>query len=161
MEKQDFLFKELNTLAKQIKDTEGLPDDLEIRLNQMLDRLDRMANLGHYASEFDTLARYIETVTTIPWVKETKDILDLERAKESMERNHYGMQYTKDRILEYLSTLILLSKRGEGAVSKSPVLLLVGLQGVGKTTLAYSLAETLGRKFERINVGVEKVVTAN
>lgn len=153
MEKQDFLFKELNTLSQKIKDTEGLPDDLENRLNQMLDRLDRMANLGHYASEFDTLSRYIETITTIPWIKETKDILDLERAKESMEKNHYGMQYTKDRILEYLSTLILLSKRGEGAVSKSPVLLLVGLQGVGKTTLAYSLAETLGRKFERISMG--------
>lgn len=153
MEKKDFLFEELNTLSKKIKDTKGMPEDLKMRLVQMLDRLDRMANLGHYASEFDTLSRYIETVTSIPWLEETKDILDLENAKESMERNHYGMQYAKDRILEYLSTLILLSQRGENAVSKSPVLLLVGLQGVGKTTLAYSLAETLGRKFERIAMG--------
>lgn len=153
MEKKDFLFEELNTLNKKVKDTEGLPEELRKRLEQMIDRLDRMANLGHYASEFDTLSRYIETVISIPWVKETKDILDLERAKESLEKNHYGMQYSKDRILEYLSTLILLSQRGEGAVSKSPVLLLVGLQGVGKTTLAYSVAETLGRKFERIAMG--------
>jgi len=153
MEKKDFLIEELNTLNKKIGETKGLPQDLKERLNQMLDRLDRMANLGHYATEFDTLSRYIETVISIPWVAETKDILDLERAKESLERNHYGMQYSKDRILEYLSTLILLTQRGEGAVSKSPVLLLVGLQGVGKTTLAYSVAETLGRKFERIAMG--------
>ncbi len=153
MAKKDFLFEELNTLSKKVSETEGLPVELTERLEQMIDRLDRMANLGHYASEFDTLSRYIETVTSIPWVKETKDILDLEKAKESLEKNHYGMQYSKDRILEYLSTLILLSKRGEGAVSKSPVLLLVGLQGVGKTTLAYSVAETLGRKFERIAMG--------
>ncbi len=153
MEKKDFLIEELNTLNKKIEETKGLPQDLKERLDQMLDRLDRMANLGHYATEFDTLSRYIETVISIPWVAETKDILDLERAKESLERNHYGMQYSKDRILEYLSTLILLTQRGEGAVSKSPVLLLVGLQGVGKTTLAYSVAETLGRKFERIAMG--------
>lgn len=153
MGKKDFLLEELNTLSKKVEKTEGLPEDLKERLNQMIDRLDRMVNLGHYASEFDTLSRYIETVVSIPWVAETKDILDLERAKESLERNHYGMQYSKDRILEYLSTLILLARRGDGAVSKSPVLLLVGLQGVGKTTLAFSVAETLGRKFERIAMG--------
>jgi len=153
MAKKDFLFEELNTLSKKVSETEGLPDELKERLDQMIDRLDRMANIGHYATEFDMLSRYIEIVTSIPWVKETKDILDLEKAKESLERNHYGMQYSKDRILEYLSTLILLSQRGEGAISKSPVLLLVGLQGVGKTTLAYSVAETLGRKFERIAMG--------
>lgn len=153
MAKKDFLFEELNTLSKKVTETQGLPDELRTRLDQMIDRLDRMVNSGHYASEFDTLSRYIETITSIPWANETKDILDLERAKESLEKNHYGMQYSKDRILEYLATLILLSQRGEGAVSKSPVLLLVGLQGVGKTTLAYSVAETLGRKFERVAMG--------
>ena len=153
MDKKDFLFEELNTLSRLVADTKGLPDELRQRMNQMIDRLDRMANLGHYATEFDTLSRYIETVTSIPWESETKDILDLERAKESLEKNHYGMQYSKDRILEYLSTLILLSQREQDAVSKSPVLLLVGLQGVGKTTLAYSVAETLGRKFERVAMG--------
>lgn len=54
MEKKDFLFEELNTLSKKIKDTKGMPEDLVTRLVQMLDRLDRMANLGHYATEFDT-----------------------------------------------------------------------------------------------------------
>jgi len=150
---KEFLFEELKTLNKKVETTEGLPVDLKDRLNEMIERLERMANLGHYASEFDTLSRYIDTVASIPWTAETKDNLDLENAKQALEKNHYGMQYAKDRILEYLATLILLKKRGKEAISKSPILLLVGLQGVGKTTLAYSVAETLGRKFERIAMG--------
>ncbi|NMB91396.1 AAA family ATPase [candidate division WWE3 bacterium] len=150
---KEFLFEELKTLNKKVETTEGLPIDLKDRLNEMIERLERMANLGHYASEFDTLSRYIDTVASIPWTAETKDNLDLENAKQALEKNHYGMQYAKDRILEYLATLILLKKRGKEAISKSPILLLVGLQGVGKTTLAYSVAETLGRKFERIAMG--------
>lgn len=150
---KEFLFEELKTLNKKVEGTKGLPLDLKDRLNEMIERLERMANLGHYATEFDTLSRYIEVVTSIPWEAETKDTLDLENAKETLEKNHFGMQYAKDRILEYLSTLILLKKRGKDAIARSPVLLLVGLQGVGKTTLAYSIAETLGRRFERIAMG--------
>ena len=150
---KEFIFKELKTLSDKVENTKGLPADLKERLDQMIDRLERMANMGHYASEFDTLSRYIEVVTSIPWYEETVDNLDLENAKETLDKNHFGMQYSKDRILEYLSTLILLKKRGKDAISRSPVLLLVGLQGVGKTTLAYSVAETLGRKFERIAMG--------
>ncbi|MFZ2664019.1 MAG: AAA family ATPase [Patescibacteria group bacterium] len=150
---KEFLFEELKTLNKKVEATKGLPLDLKDRLGEMIERLERMANLGHYATEFDTLSRYIEVVTSIPWEVETEDRLDLENAKKALEKNHYGMQYSKDRILEYLSTLILLKKRGKEAISRSPVLLLVGLQGVGKTTLAYSVAETLGRKFERIAMG--------
>ena len=153
MEKENFLLKELNSLSKQISSTKGLPEELRERLNQMVDRLNIMANLGHYATEFDTLSRYIQTVTSVPWDSETIDVLDLEKAKENLDKNHYGMQYVKDRILEYLSTLILLTQRGKDAISKSPIILLVGLQGVGKTTLAYSIAETLGRKFDRIAMG--------
>ncbi len=153
MATKDYLFEELKTLDKKVESTKGLPEDLKERLVEMIERLNRMANIGHYATEFDTLARYIEVVTSIPWVAETKDRLDLAYAKESLEKNHYGMQYAKDRILEYLATVILLKKRGKDAIARSPVILLVGLQGVGKTTLAYSIADTLGRKFERISMG--------
>ena len=153
MAEKEFLFQELKTLSKKVEATKGMPEDLRERLNEMIERLERMANLGHYESEFDTLSRYIEVVCSIPWVKETKDQLDLARAREALEKNHYGMQYAKERILEYLSTLILLKKRSKDAIARSPILLLVGLQGIGKTTLAYSIAETLGRKFERISMG--------
>ncbi len=150
---KEYLFEELKTLSKKVEGAKGLPEILRERLEQMIDRLERMAKFGHYASEFDTLSRYIDVVTSIPWFEETKDKLDLENAKEILDKNHYGTQYSKDRILEYLSTLILLKKREKDAIGKSPVLLLVGLQGVGKTTLAYSIAEALGRKFERIALG--------
>lgn len=148
-----FLFKELESLDQKIKETEGLPDDLKERLEQMLQRLERMASTGHYASEFDTLSRYIEVVTSVPWSKQTTDLLDLAEAKRLLDQNHYGMDYVKDRILEYLSTIILLKQRGKDAIARSPVMLLVGLQGVGKTTLAMSVAEALGRKFVRISMG--------
>jgi len=148
-----FVFKELEKLSDIVAATPGLPDDLRERLNQMIDRLNRMAKLGHYASEFDTLSRYIEIVTSIPWVKETTDLLDLDKAKQMLDKNHYGMQSVKERILEYLASLMLLKKRGKDAIARSPVMLLVGLQGVGKTTLAISVAEALGREFVRIAMG--------
>lgn len=150
---QEFIFEELKELSNKIHATKGLPTDLQERLDQMLDRLNRMAKLGHYASEFDTLSRYIDVVTTVPWDTRTEDKLDLEATKKILEKNHYGMQDVKDRILEYMSTMILIKQRGEDAIAKSPVLLLVGLQGIGKTTLAISIAEALERKFMRIAMG--------
>ncbi len=148
-----FIFNELGELSQKIAATQGMPEDLTNRLTQMLDRLNRMARLGHYASEFDTLSKYIDVVTAIPWSKRTTDLLDLERAKQMLDKNHFGMYDVKERILEYLATIILLKNRGEQSFAKSPVLLFVGLQGIGKTTLAISIAEALDRKFYRIAMG--------
>jgi ATP-dependent Lon protease len=148
-----FVFEELTSLSDLVSSTEGMPEDLKEKLQQMLQRLDRMAKLGHYASEFDTLSRYIEVVTSLPWNSSTEDVLDIDRAQEMMDSQHYGMQDVKERILEYLATMMLIKRRGGDALGKSPVLLLVGLQGVGKTTLAKSVADTLGRKFIRVPMG--------
>ncbi len=149
----DFLFKELKSLSDKVEQTEGMPDLLRERLNQMLERLNRMAQIGHYAEEFDTLARYIDVVTSIPWVTRTEDTLDLEEAKKILDKNHFGMEWVKDRIIEYLATLKLIKERGGDITAKTPILLLVGLQGIGKTTLAMSVAEALGREFVRISIG--------
>ncbi len=153
MSNDKFIFDELNSLAKKVQNTEGLPEDLTARLNQMLQRLNRMAELGHYASEFDTLSRYIDVVTEIPWNTRSEDSLDLQNAKQILDKNHYGINWVKDRILEYLATMILIKKRRENEFGKAPILLLVGLQGIGKTTLAMSIAETLKRRFVRISIG--------
>lgn len=150
---ESFIFQELDKLNGLVTNTIGMPDELRDRLTQMIQRLNRMAKLGHYASEFDTLSRYIEIVSELPWVNRTEDILDLTHAQKMMDSRHYGMQDVKSRILEYLATIMLLKRRGQDAIGKSPVLLLVGLQGVGKTTLAQSVADTLGRKFIRISMG--------
>ena len=153
MAEEGLIFEELQTLSDQVNNTQGVPDVLRDRVLQMVSRLEIMAKLGHYATEFDTLSRYIEIVTSVPWGKKTEDVLDLQKAKEALDKTHHGMEYVKDRVLEYLATLILLKQRGKEAIARSPVLLLVGLQGVGKTTLAGSIADALGRKFLRIAMG--------
>ena len=71
-------------------------------------RLNRMAKLGGYAAEFDNLSRYIEVITSIPWINRTDDSLDLSEAKQILDKNHYGMEEVKERILEYLATMKLL-----------------------------------------------------
>ena len=148
-----YLFNELTELSKKIKQTKGLPEDLDLKIVKMLDRLNRIAQIGGYAAEFDTLSRYIETVISIPWDARTQDILDLTNTKKVLDGSHYGMEDVKERILEYLATILLIKQRGGNGIVKSPVLLFVGLQGVGKTTLAISIAESLGREFVRIAMG--------
>ncbi len=150
---ENFLFDELNKLSQVIDAIDGIPPQLEDRLRSMLRRLDRMAQLGHYSTEFDSIARYIETVSKIPWNKRTIDKLDLAETKQLLNASHHGMDYVKERILEYLSTLILIKNRGGDMIARTPVLLFVGLQGVGKTTLAISIAKALGREFVRIAMG--------
>jgi ATP-dependent Lon protease len=153
MTNEKVAFEELETLTRRINETKGLPPDLKEKLEQIVQRLERMANLGHYAEEFDTEASYIETVTSIPWFDKTEDRLDLKETRKLLDTSHYGMDYVKDRILEYLATLILLKQRGRDAIANSPVILMVGLQGVGKTTLSISMAKALGRQFVRISMG--------
>ena len=153
IDKEQFLFEELNNLSSKLDKALSLPEELRSRAQYMLKRLNRMAQTGGYASEFDTLSRYIETIIDIPWDAKTEDRLDLEAAKEVLNKNHYGMDDVKQVMLEYLATMILMQKRGQDSISKAPILLLVGLQGVGKTTLAYSIAEALNRKFMRIAMG--------
>lgn len=152
-DKDQFLFEELSVLSEKLDKAVSLPEELRSRADYMLRRLNRMAQTGGYASEFDTLSRYIETIVDIPWNSKSEDRLDLEAAKEVLNKNHFGMEDVKQVMLEYLATMILMQQRGQDSISKAPILLLVGLQGVGKTTLAYSIAEALNRKFMRIAMG--------
>lgn len=146
-------FEELEFLAQKAANAVGMPEELRERINKMLKRLDRMSQSGSYAEQYDSVARYVDVVCSIPWVAKTKDTLDLAEAKRILDKNHYGMESTKERILEYLATMKLMQRQGENAVARSPILLFVGLQGIGKTTLAISIAEALGRKFVRIAMG--------
>lgn len=131
----------------------ALPEDLKAKSLEMLSRLNRMVNTGVYSAEYDRLSHYIQWITSIPWGQYTQDQLDITAAAANMNKSHYGMQETKDRILEYLATIKLRLDQGGEKVVRSPAIFLVGLVGTGKTTFAYSLAETLGRKFARIPFG--------
>jgi ATP-dependent Lon protease len=145
--------EQINTLSERVKKAE-LPDKLK---ESILIRLEQLANLTEsptFLPEFDRINRYIEWVTSIPWNKRTKDNLDLEHAKKILDKNHYGLQEIKDRVLEYISVMKLKQEKGEREeFMRAPILCFVGLVGTGKTTIAESIAETLERKFARIPLG--------
>ncbi len=141
---------EFSKLKLQI-DQAGLPSDLAQKLSEQLARLEKAVSVSGYRLEFDREFNYIKFVASLPFHKSSEDILDLKRAAEILDRNHYGLKPVKDRILEYLSVLILNARAGHQA--KSPVLAFIGLVGSGKTSLAYSIAEALGRKLVRIPFG--------
>ncbi|TSC87593.1 MAG: Uncharacterized protein G01um10147_571 [Microgenomates group bacterium Gr01-1014_7] len=124
----------------------NLPKEIEERLLNLL-------LFPKSGPEFEKLKSYIDFVTSLPFGKYSQDILDIQRAKEILDKNHFGLQSVKDRILEYLSVLILHKKRNDAEALHAPILLFVGLVGTGKTTLAYSIAESLGRPIIRIPFG--------
>lgn len=104
-----------------------------------------------YSGQIESVQHYIDWVVNLPWSQTTKDILDLGHARQILDKNHYGLGELKDRLLEYLSILILNQQKS--SLYHAPILLLVGLVGTGKTTLAKSIAESIGRKFVRIPFG--------
>lgn len=128
-----------------------LPPDLSKKLLEQLQRLERAFLNGGYSLELDRELDYLKFVSSLPFNKSSQDILDLKRAAEILNQHHYGLLDVKDRILEYLSILILNSRSGGNL--RSSVLAFVGLVGSGKTSLAYSIAEALGRKIIRIPFG--------
>lgn len=144
------LLEEINQLGEKLASV-VVPGGLEEKISRMLDRLGRMARFGGYATEYEKISHYIDWVVSLPWQKKTDDILDLDRAKQTLDRNHYGMSEVKERILEFIAALKLT--QGKKKVSRAPILCLVGLVGTGKTTFGYSLAEAIGRRFGRIPFG--------
>ena len=132
-------------------------EELKIRITQAnlpKDIEEKLLNLVKLpGTELAGLINYIDFVISLPFGKYSQDILDINRAKEILDKNHYGLQSVKNRILEYLSVLILHKQAGQTNNFHAPVLALIGLVGTGKTSLAYSIAESLGRPLARIPFG--------
>ena len=147
------LSAQINALSEKVKSS-NLPPDLSEKVNTMLSLLQATSGRSESLVSFAAISNYINWVISIPFSQETKDVLDLTHAKQVLDQNHYGLEVIKDRILEYLSSIILmLQVSSSDNVIRAPILCLIGLVGTGKTTLAYSIAEALGRKFERIPFG--------
>ncbi len=136
-----------------------IPDELQKILKDRIDRLELIRSGSGYTSsayimEYEATQRYINWVVGLPWKTMSKDLLDLQKAKEILDRDHYGLEMLKNRILEYIASIMLnIQNNGPDFATRSPVLCFVGLAGTGKTTFAISMAEALGRKFERIPFG--------
>lgn len=156
---------DLNTpLESKIKEIEekikaaSLPSDLAEKLNEEVSVLRLSLNPSASSGQggafinFENFVNYAHCVLSLPFNKETQDILDIVKAKEILDKNHYGLTGVKNVILEYLSSLIL-NINNENNISHAPIICLTGLVGTGKTTLAYSIAESLNRKFARIPLG--------
>jgi len=155
MDPNGSLESQLQKLEEKVK-TATLPSDLNEKVEGMLSMLKAGLKAGGATFiNFESTAKYIDWITSLPFTKETKDLLDLNAAKQILDKNHYGLESVKNRILEYLASIMLNLKitQGQDATIRAPILCLIGLVGTGKTTLAYSVAEALGRKFERIPFG--------
>lgn len=130
----------------------SLPADLSEKLKEEISVLKLSLNGENSFINFENFSNYVNCILSLPFDKETKDTLDIVKAKEILDKNHYGLPGVKNVILEYLSSLIL-NINNQNNTARSPIICLTGLVGTGKTTLAYSIAEALGRKFERIPFG--------
>jgi ATP-dependent Lon protease len=140
---QDEGQREVDDLRQKIE-AAGMPEDVKKEAMKELTRLGRMSPM---AADYSLTRNYIEWLAVLPWAKSSGSKIDIAKAKEILDEDHYELKKVKDRILDYLSVLELKPDM------KGPILCFVGPPGVGKTSLGRSIARALGRKFQRISLG--------
>ncbi|TDF97613.1 endopeptidase La [Paenibacillus piri] len=159
-QKEYYLREQMKAIQKELGDKEGrageveelraqlaetdVPEKVKEKIEKEIDRLEKMPATS---AEGGVIRNYIDWLLGIPWNKFTEDDLDIARAEEILNEDHYGLEKPKERVLEYLAVQQLVKKL------KGPILCLVGPPGVGKTSIARSIARSLGRQFIRISLG--------
>lgn len=158
--------EEIEQLSTKVAQS-AVPSDLKDYAERNVDRLRRMAKMGSYSNDYETISKYIEWITQIPWGVVTQDNLDIKNARNIMDSTHFGMDTVKELILDYLAIMNLKKQNQQpeitpsepvianlrGSSANAPVMLFVGLQGVGKTSIAKSIADAMGREFVRVPLG--------
>src|SRR6201996_213582 len=140
---QDDTQKDVQELKDKIE-AAGMPDDVK---KDALKELGRLSRMNPAAADYSLTRNYVEWLAVLPWSKSTSEAVDIKKAQECLDEDHYGLKKVKDRILDYLSVRRLKPDM------KGPILCFVGPPGVGKTSLGRSIARALGRKFSRISLG--------
>src|SRR5476649_2134859 len=134
---------EANELRKKV-DEAKMPEDVKKAADRELDRLSKVPTAS---PEYSVIRTYLDWLVALPWSVETNDAIDITRAREVLDTDHYDLEKVKDRIVEYLAVGKLKKKMS------GPILCFVGPPGVGKTSLGQSIAKAMGRKFVRLSVG--------
>src|SRR5689334_961087 len=135
--------REIEELREKIE-AAGMPEAVQ---KEALRELDRLSKMPAAAAEFTVSRTYLDWLVALPWQKRTDEVIDLPKTKQTLDADHTGLEKAKDRILEYLAV------RKLNPEVKGPILCFAGPPGVGKTSLARSIAQSLGRKFVRVSLG--------
>jgi ATP-dependent Lon protease len=135
--------KEIEELRAKIEGV-GMPEPVK---KEALRELDRLSKMPVAAAEYTVSRTYLDWVVALPWSKRTEDSIDLKKTKDVLDADHSGLEKVKDRVIEYLAV------RKLNPDVKGPILCFLGPPGVGKTSLAKSIANSLGRKFVRVSLG--------
>jgi len=159
-QKEYYLREQMKAIQKELGDKEGrageaeelrsqldeaeVPDNVREKVEKEIDRLEKMPSAS---AEGGVIRNYIDWLLSLPWNKRSEDDLDIRKAEEILDEDHYGLEKPKERVLEYLAVQKLVKKL------KGPILCLVGPPGVGKTSMARSIAKSLGRQFVRVSLG--------
>jgi len=159
-QREYFLREQLKVIRKELGEAEGIEAEVEelqkkIEKKELPDyvreeaqkELKRLSRIHPTSAEYTVIRNYLDWLLELPWLESTEDRLDLKKAREILDRDHYDLEKVKKRILEHLAVLKLKPDM------KGPILCFVGPPGVGKTSLGRSIAEALGRKFLRISLG--------
>jgi ATP-dependent Lon protease len=160
VQREHFLREQLKAIQKELGERDAKSVEIE-ELQKKIEaaklpkeahevaskELDRLSSIPTAAPEYNVVRTYLDWLTSVPWTVETEDNLNIERARNILEEDHYDLKDVKERILEYLAVRKLKKD------TKGPILCFVGPPGVGKTSLGKSIARALGRKFIRFSLG--------
>ncbi|HOV25108.1 MAG TPA: endopeptidase La [Pseudobacteroides sp.] len=160
MQKEYYLREQLKAIQSELGDKEGVTGEVEEYKEKLkkaefpeevekkvLKELDRLLKMQSGSAEGSVIRTYLDWIFDLPWSKETEEIIDLKKAEEILNEDHYGLEKVKDRIIEYLAVRKLKNNL------KGPILCLVGPPGVGKTSIAKSIARALNRNYVRMSLG--------
>jgi len=171
-QREYFIREQIKALQRELSGNDDDEDEVEafrekleaLKLDEVVMKeaereLNRLARMHPDSAEASVIRTYLTTLTELPWNERSEDALNIENASSILDEDHYGLEKIKDRIIEYLAVRKLKSERAkkgeldENEVNKGPILLFVGPPGVGKTSIAKSIAKALNREYVRISLG--------